>query len=332
MPYPVTLEPGGHTFVNAPGESILQSALNNGLSVRYGCSNGNCGECIAELIDGEVNQLQHSDYPLSSIRSGSKHILMCTNRATTAVTLKAVATDAVESIEPKDFSVKLKKIQTLENGVMAIEVQTPRTKRLRFFAGQSARLNCANFTIELPIASCPCEDRDIVFHLPAGNESFISELQALRRNTPLTLNAPYGEFILDSNSTSPRVMIGTGVGLAPLRSIIEHSIALHPDTAINILMISNNEQPPYLHNLMRSWSDAFENVVYNWSGPKDALLAIQEKLESPNTQYCKTIDLYLACNPLLKNSVNLSLKKNESVHFAVHYLNTENYSSPGGCG
>ena len=329
MQYPITLKPGSHTFDNAPGESILQSALNSGLSVRYGCSNGNCGECIAELIDGEVNQIHHSDYPLAPIHSGLKHILMCTNHAISAVTLRTVAADAPESIEPKDFPVKLKKIQTLENGLTAVEVQTPRTKRLRFFAGQSARLGYANITMEIPIASCPCEDRNIVFHVPAGNEKLISELQTLRRNSILTLNAPYGEFTLNASSNSPRLMIGAGIGLAPLRSIIEHSLALHPEVVVYILMVSDNDKPPYLHNLMRSWSDVFDNVNYSWLRKNDALSGICEKLETLNTADVTAMDLYLACDSYLENYVNLGLKKNEGTHFTVHYLNTENYSSLG---
>jgi len=47
-----------------------------------------------------------------------------------------------------------------------LHLQTPRSNRLRFLAGQSVNLILGkSLHAVLPIASCPCDDRNILFHV-----------------------------------------------------------------------------------------------------------------------------------------------------------------------
>ena len=329
MSHPVIINKGAYQFNNAAEESLLESALNSGLAVRYGCSNGNCGECIAHLIEGNVEQIKHSDYVMRNDATKLRKILMCTNKAISALTLETCLDSGETHIDAQDIAVKLRSISSLANNITAVEVQTPRTKRLRFFAGQSALVNIKGHSCELPIASCPCEDRNIVIHVPPGNEKLLAQLQKMRRNSLLNLNAPHGQFVLDTASTTPIIMIGHGIGLAPLRSIIEHSLSLLPDRSITITFI-NNDHPPYLHNLMRSWADSFDNVTYHWicdNTPENSVeKTIKDTLKHASIHLKDTINLYIAGTPTFKKTVDIMINENQFSQFAVHYLNTEIFS------
>ena len=47
----VTIKPSGHEFFVEGNDTLLEAALRAGVSLNYGCNNGNCGEgCIADLI------------------------------------------------------------------------------------------------------------------------------------------------------------------------------------------------------------------------------------------------------------------------------------------
>ena len=46
-------------------ESILQSALNAGLVLPYGCRDGACGTCKGKLIEGRIDYGQYSEKALS---------------------------------------------------------------------------------------------------------------------------------------------------------------------------------------------------------------------------------------------------------------------------
>jgi CDP-4-dehydro-6-deoxyglucose reductase len=62
-------------------------------------------------------------------------------------------------------------LKPLGPDTLLLHLQTPRTHRLRFLAGQSVTLACADgdrtCLAEHPIASCPCDDRNLHFYMRA---------------------------------------------------------------------------------------------------------------------------------------------------------------------
>ena len=46
----ITIEVGG-------GQSLLQSLLDNGITMDYSCEGGVCGTCVVPLVSGEVEHL-----------------------------------------------------------------------------------------------------------------------------------------------------------------------------------------------------------------------------------------------------------------------------------
>ncbi len=56
MSYKITIRKSGECFNVEPGESILNAAKRQSLSLSlpYGCDNGVCGACIYRIIEGTV--------------------------------------------------------------------------------------------------------------------------------------------------------------------------------------------------------------------------------------------------------------------------------------
>ena len=54
MSYKVTIQNSGECFFAEPGESILNAAKRQGVTLPYGCDNGVCGACIYTIIEGNV--------------------------------------------------------------------------------------------------------------------------------------------------------------------------------------------------------------------------------------------------------------------------------------
>ena len=61
----VKLIPSGHDFFVEGNESILEASVRAGLTLNYGCSSGNCGDCKARVISGETWRLREHDYVIS---------------------------------------------------------------------------------------------------------------------------------------------------------------------------------------------------------------------------------------------------------------------------
>ena len=85
----VRILPSGRTFISEGNSNILAAGLSAGLALGYGCSNGNCGKCLAKIVSGDVEKIQHHDYHISPEKQASGHVLMCCNAAATDVVLEA---------------------------------------------------------------------------------------------------------------------------------------------------------------------------------------------------------------------------------------------------
>jgi CDP-4-dehydro-6-deoxyglucose reductase len=56
MSFKVTVLPSGKQFSMQTGESILDAALRTHVVLPYGCRNGACGSCKAQVLSGQVTQ------------------------------------------------------------------------------------------------------------------------------------------------------------------------------------------------------------------------------------------------------------------------------------
>ncbi len=287
MTHRVTLRPSGHDFDNAPDESLLDSALAHGLAVDYGCSNGNCGKCRARRVQGEVRRLRHSDFGFSAADAAAGWFLMCCHAAASDLELDTgVARDHLD-IERQDIEVKVKRVTPLDGQWTDVHVQTPRTRRLRFLAGQWATLSRDGQRVDLPIASCPCDDRNLHFHVAAGSD----DARLFEPGATVALSGPLGEFVLDAHSARPRLMIGAGAGLAPLASIIEHSQSLDETIPVSLLLIEDAGRTHYLENQLRSWRDALDTFDYI-RAPREQLADAVRRL--PGDTAAADADWYVA--------------------------------------
>ena len=66
----------GITIEVGEGQSLLQSLLDNGISMDYSCEGGVCGTCVVPLVSGEV---EHMDEFLMDDEMDSQ-IITCVSR------------------------------------------------------------------------------------------------------------------------------------------------------------------------------------------------------------------------------------------------------------
>jgi len=147
-----------------------------------------------------------------------------------------------------------------------VHAKTPRTSRLRFLAGQYLSLQLDDLPPQdCSIASCPCDDMNLQFHvqMAAGNPFVEALLDPEKSTARLCIEGPQGDFTLNEDSPRSLVFIAVDTGFGPVKSLIEHAMAL--DTAENIYLyrISTAGNSLYLGNLCRSWADALDNFRCN---------------------------------------------------------------------
>jgi CDP-4-dehydro-6-deoxyglucose reductase len=262
----VQVKPSGREFLVDGEDSLLEAALRSGLSLDYGCSIGSCGKCKARIVAGQVHRMRHSDYALTAAEKHAGVVLMCCNTALTDLVVEAREAHGAADMPLQSIDARVKPVSPLGDGVRLLHLQTPRSNRLRFLAGQSVSLVLPDgIAASLPLASCPCDDRNLQFHIRrrAGDAFAERVFGGLKGVESVHVEGPRGEFVLHEDSHRPLVFIAGESGFAPIKSLIEHAMALDAAESLHLVWVACGAGGHYLDNLCRSWSDALDDFRYD---------------------------------------------------------------------
>lgn len=273
----VTVRPSGREFFVEGSETLLKAALRAGLTPNYGCGNGNCGLCKARVVAGETRAVAPSDYRLSAAEKAQNHVLMCVCTALGSdLVLEVLEAGTPEDIPEQRIVAKVRGIDALNDEVMRLHLQTPRSDRLRFLAGQRVTLGLgpaaaggSDIHGEYPVASCPCDDRNLVFHVgradrPGASADFSQCVfdGRIKAGDDISVWGPWGDFVLEKASLRPLVFIAIDEGFAPVNSLIEHAIAVDAAESIALYWASSRPGGQYLPNQCRAWAAALDEFSY----------------------------------------------------------------------
>jgi ferredoxin len=93
----VTAEPGGRFGFAADGSApILDSALERGLDLNFGCRMGSCGMCSARLLEGRVDQSSQIFLTDEQMREG--FVLLCQARPLSDVVVRLCTDDEIDQL------------------------------------------------------------------------------------------------------------------------------------------------------------------------------------------------------------------------------------------
>ncbi|WP_133510703.1 2Fe-2S iron-sulfur cluster-binding protein [Candidatus Thiosymbion oneisti] len=261
----VKLVPSGHDFFVEGTESILDASVRAGLKLAYGCSSGNCGACKARVVSGEVYKTREHDYVLSGREKQLGHILTCSNTAVTDLVLKAAEALAVDDLPQQEIRAGVRKVERLGEDMIQLELQTPRTQTLRFMAGQRAHLTLEDGAgAELPIASCPCNGRNLHFlvRLRPGHRFSQTLFHDLRQGQTVTVTGPNGRFVLEEESPEPAVFVAFGDGIAPIKSLLEHAVSIDVIESFHLYWAVSGLEGQYQAQWCRAMRESLDNFAY----------------------------------------------------------------------
>ena len=272
----VTLRPSGHQFAVEGHDTLLQAGMRAGLKLNYGCGNGTCGMCKVRITQGQVARTMATDYPLSAQEKAQGYVLACAHTAASSeLTLETLEAAGPADIPRQQIVTSVRAIRPLAADTLLLHLQTPRSHRLRFLAGQSLLLGSADGDdswAQHPIASCPCDDRNLQFFIPRdADDSLAVRLfgGAIKVGDSISVTGPVGEFVLGDGSL-PLVFAACDTGFAPVRSLIEHALSLDAAPSITLFWLATRPDGHFMANQCRAWSEALDPFEFALSTSADA--------------------------------------------------------------
>lgn len=261
----ICIEPSGRTFEAASGETVLEAALRAGMNVPYNCNNGSCGQCAARLLSGEIGKHLPHDYAFRQHEKDQGLFLMCSATPGSDMVIESRTIGSAEDVPHQEIDAKVYKVDEVADNVRVLQLRTPRSQTLRFLAGQYVTLHIDGLAPRSKsVASCPCNGMYLQFHVRYSQQDPFAQyiFNNIAPRASMRLSGPHGDFTLDENSRRPMIFIADDTGIAPIKSLIEHCIALESTQPMHLYWLVKNRDEYYLANYVRSLEDALDNFVY----------------------------------------------------------------------
>jgi CDP-4-dehydro-6-deoxyglucose reductase len=265
----VTVRPSGHQFIVEGNDSILQAGLKAGLRLGYGCGTGSCGLCKARIVSGETRPVQVSDLRLSEQERQQGYALLCSHTAVTDLVIESLEAQGPADIPPQELVASVRAVTDLGPHTRLLHLQTPRSNRLRFLAGQLVTLGVAGLGDDIEqtvaLASCPCDERNLHVHLGRDDEGPLAAAlfaDRIRVGGSVGVRGPVGDFVLEADSPRPLVFAACDTGFGPIKSLIEHAMAGEQVESFALHWLATSGDGHYLDNQCRAWAAAYDHFSY----------------------------------------------------------------------
>ena len=271
----VKVQPSGHEFDVEEGESVLSAALRQHLVLPYGCRNGACGSCKGRIVEGRVDYGVYQRKALTEEEKAQGKALFCQAKPLTELVIEARTIGAARDIPIRTLPCRVQKMERLADDVMALHLKLPANERLQFLAGQYIEfLLKGGSRRSFSMGNAPHDDELIQLHVRhvAGGQFTDHVFGKMKERDILRLEGPLGTFFLREDSAKPIVLVASGTGFAPIKSIIEH--ALHKGVTRPMVLYWGGRRAKdlYMDALARQWPIEYVPVISdalpedNWRG------------------------------------------------------------------
>jgi CDP-4-dehydro-6-deoxyglucose reductase, E3 len=253
----VTVQPSGQSFDVEQSESVLTAALRQGVMLPYGCKNGACGSCKGKILSGAVDYGHYHARVLTEDERAHGKALFCQARPLGELVIECRTIGAAKDLAVRLLPCRVQKLDKVADDVVIVQLKLPANERLQFLAGQYIDfLLKGGERRSFSMANPPHADELIelhIRHVPGG--SFTDHVFGkMKERDILRLEGPLGSFFLREDSSKPIVLVASGTGFAPIKSIIES--ALHRKVERPMVLYWGGRRPKdlYLNALAQKWA------------------------------------------------------------------------------
>jgi CDP-4-dehydro-6-deoxyglucose reductase len=261
----VRLEPSGHTFTVAPGETVLEAAMREGIGLPYGCRNGACGACKAILRSGNLEYGEYQERALHAAEKAAGKALTCCTRPLTDIVFEVRELAGAKDLAIRTLPCRVEKVERPAEDVVILYLKLPAGERLQFLAGQYIDMLMKDGKRRsYSLANAPADDQFLQLHVrktPGGAFSrYVFE--EMKERAILRFEGPLGTFYLREDSDKPIIFVAGGTGFAPIKAQIEHLFGHGDDRPIVLYWGARARKDLYLPDVPLQWAAQHPNFSY----------------------------------------------------------------------
>ncbi len=253
----VTVQPSGQSFEAQEGESVLAAALRQGVMLPYGCKNGACGSCKGKIVAGAVDYGHYHARVLTEAERAHGKALFCQAKPLGELVIECRTIGAAKDVAVRLRPCRVQQLEKVADDVMIVRLKLPANERLQFLAGQYIDfLLKGGERRSFSMANAPHADELLELHIRqvAGGSFTEHVFGKMKERDILRLEGPLGSFFLREDSAKPIVLVASGTGFAPIKSIIESSVHRKVTRPMVLYWGARRPKDLYLNALPEKWA------------------------------------------------------------------------------
>ncbi|MGI9332718.1 MAG: 2Fe-2S iron-sulfur cluster-binding protein [Gammaproteobacteria bacterium] len=265
MAYTINLAPSGHEFVASDQDNLLKAAQDAGIALPYGCLNGACRSCRAQVLAGRIS---YPDGPPKALMPQDEiegFTLLCCAHPDSDLELHVDEFSPDQKIEVRTLPVRVKTKRMLAHDVVQLTLELREGEELRYVPGQYVDILLRDGRRRaFSIANAARADNTLELHIrwvvDGAFSSYVAE--HMKERSLLRLRGPLGSFFLRNEPPMPSLLVAGGTGLAPIKSMVEDALIHGRSEPMYIYWGVRAMRDLYLHETMLEWAAGYDNVSY----------------------------------------------------------------------
>jgi CDP-4-dehydro-6-deoxyglucose reductase len=261
----VTLKPSEQQFQVEDGETILAAALRQGLVLPYGCKNGACGSCKGKILEGSVDYGVYQKRVFTDEEKAQGKALFCQAKPLGDVVIEARAIGATKGIQIKTLPCRVQTLERVADDVIVLRVKLPANEKMKFLAGQFIEFLLKDGTRRsFSMANPPYDAELIELHVRrvAGGKFTEHVFEKMKERDILRFEGPLGVFFLREESPKPIVLVASGTGFAPIKSLVEDALQRGIERPMTLYWGGRRPKDLYLNALAEKWASEHASFKY----------------------------------------------------------------------
>ncbi len=265
MSYSLTIEPIGRTIEVNDGQTILDAALREGIYLPHACCHGLCATCKVQIVDGEVDHGQASNFALMDYEREEQKCLACCATLQSDVVIEADIDEDPDALNLPidDFDGVVERIENLTPTIKGVWIRL--NQPMQFQAGQYVNLKVGELDTRAFSLANPPSTGDLIElnikQVPGGQVTGYVHSQ-LHVGERVQVTGPYGRFFTRKSAQVPLIFMAGGSGLSSPKSMIAELLEEGCDLPITLVYGARTVDELYDHETFKQWVQQHPNFTY----------------------------------------------------------------------
>lgn len=262
MTHRVHIAESDQAFEVASDETLLAAALRSNVNLAHDCQLGGCGTCRIKLLEGAVT---YEEFPLALTpeEEAAGYALACQARPQGDLVIMP-ARAGIEAPEAVRHAATVHSVVPASPLVTRLVLEVPHVEHLDFLPGQHMNVIMPDGgTRSFSMASKPDGNR-VDFHIRRVERGAFTErrLPGLKPGDVLEVELPLGSFRFHAEDYRPLLMVATGTGLAPIKSMLD-ALMDDPDCPpVSLYWGTRTAADLYIRDEIEAWKSRLYDFNY----------------------------------------------------------------------